>query len=795
MTTGTNQTEQPIRIPEHVHGTNGVWYGGEWLDIEDCDGTFTNLTNSSTKNCSTCDHKDVCVRSKSKLCVAKNVTPSSVHGQDQSTKDNNNNNKEEEKVQEHYIYDIVIIGAGCIGAAIARELAKYQHTNQKKLSVLILDAADDVSQGATKGNSGIVHAGYDDKPGTNRAKYCWKGNQMFSQLDKELRFGYQKNGSLVIAMNGENEINDRKELQTLLERGKINGVQNLRIVERDELFQMEPYLSKNAVAALYSPDAGNVIPYEYTIALLENAIDNGIELHLRSIVTKIEQKTSKETKNESNFILTVQEWEPKDFVESSPTVSGNTKKSNDTVLTSILLQIGILGSVIGIIGYQYLIVMNQYGDIMKRQGFTISVFDMLQTVHNQIIIAFGLVAYGCVWVWQFMNTNSNTKSLITKTTPFQSIVEMANMPLGSTNENPTVTVAATQSNNKNNTNNVTVNEMLVGGSGSKTQMNGQIIKTITIECRNVINCAGGYSDKIANMINDYSFTIQPRIGDYLLLSKKQGYLAHRTLFPCPDPKLGKGVLVQTTLWGNLILGPTARDMHDPTAAQMTTDDIQQYILSLCKRLVPTIDAGKTFHSFAGARAKSSRGDWIIEPSQQNQHFLHVAGIDSPGLAGSPAIALEVIEMLKRDGLKFESNPNFIKDREAIILPKQGMTGLKIGPVGKYDTDGIDEKLMSQNVICKCEKVTELEIVRAIRRSIPIDSSQGIRKRTRAGMGSCQGKYDNYNCENRVRAIIARETSSQNIKMIGQRPWPATSTLHQRWLDDNHREQLVSLMNQ
>ena len=88
----------------------------------------------------------------------------------------------------------MIIGAGCIGAAVARELAKT------KASVLLLEAADDVTQGATKGNSGIVHAGYDDIPGTVKSKYCWPGNQLFPQLDRELHFGYQKNGSLVVAI-------------------------------------------------------------------------------------------------------------------------------------------------------------------------------------------------------------------------------------------------------------------------------------------------------------------------------------------------------------------------------------------------------------------------------------------------------------------------------------------------------------------------------------------------------------------------------------------------------------------
>eukprot|EP00947_MAST-08B_sp_MAST-8B-sp1_P005805 g5805.t1 len=122
-------------------------------------------------------------------------------------------------------YDVIIVGAGCIGSAVARELSKT------KASVLVLECADDVTQGATKGNSGIVHAGYDDKPGSVRAKYCWPGNQMFRQLDRELNFGYQMNGSLVVAHGAEQEA----VLEDLVKRGDQNGVKNLRIVGQDEL--------------------------------------------------------------------------------------------------------------------------------------------------------------------------------------------------------------------------------------------------------------------------------------------------------------------------------------------------------------------------------------------------------------------------------------------------------------------------------------------------------------------------------------------------------------------------------
>lgn len=189
----------PLEIPPPIirqpkqHGVNGVYYGGEWVDIEDCSSSFS---------CATCpnkEHEKPCPRSRTRHSSSLRGTPNH--------------------------YDIVIIGAGCIGGAIARELSKYQ------LSVLVLEAADDVSQGATKGNSGIVHSGYDDLPGSLRAKFCWSGNQMFEQLDKELRFGYQRNGSLVLARNDKEIL----VLEELLERGRVNGVQDLRIIRQKEL--------------------------------------------------------------------------------------------------------------------------------------------------------------------------------------------------------------------------------------------------------------------------------------------------------------------------------------------------------------------------------------------------------------------------------------------------------------------------------------------------------------------------------------------------------------------------------
>ena len=344
---------------------------------------------------------------------------------------------------------------------------------------------------------------------------------------------------------------------------------------------------------------------------------------------------------------------------------------------------------------------------------------------------------------------------------------------------------------------VGVAEMKVGGSGSMKAMDGVVVEQETIRARYVVNCAGGFSDKIAKMIGDDSFNIKPRLGEYVLLKKSSGDACNHILFPCPGP-LGKGILVQKTLWGNLILGPTARDQHewpDPDVDPDSKTDILQKILYSCKKLVPSFDMGDTFHSFAGARAKSDRGDWIIERSAADGSFINVAGIDSPGIAGSPAIALEAVQLLKEAGFSAPADASFNPKRAPIIFPKEGDASafgeLVYTPDDKESVNAAGVAAEA-NVVCKCEKVTEAEIVEACKRSLPVDSTQAMRKRNRAGMGGCQGKPWNYGCECRVAQIIQRENGYDEAAVVGRRPWKATTQFERRWLNDDDKALLIAL---
>ncbi len=176
--------------------------------------------------------------------------------------------------------DIVIIGAGVIGCAVARELSRYQ------ASVCVVEGAEDVCTGTSKANSGIVHAGFDAAPGSNKARFNVLGNAMMDEVTRDLDVPFKRNGALVVCVDPA----QRGQLDVLLERGKQNGVADIRILERDELRQLEPNISENAVAALYAPKSGIICPFKLTIGFAENAAMNGVEFRFDTPVERVERR-------------------------------------------------------------------------------------------------------------------------------------------------------------------------------------------------------------------------------------------------------------------------------------------------------------------------------------------------------------------------------------------------------------------------------------------------------------------------------------------------------------------------
>ncbi len=260
-----------------------------------------------------------------------------------------------------------------------------------------------------------------------------------------------------------------------------------------------------------------------------------------------------------------------------------------------------------------------------------------------------------------------------------------------------------------------------------------------VEARVVVNAAGVYADKLHNMVSEDAMTITPRRGDYFLLDHSaQGHVSH-TIFQLPG-KFGKGVLVAPTVHGNIIVGPTAIDIEDKEGVATTQAGLDE-VRAKCGLAVKDVPLRQTITSFAGLRAHEARHEFFIGEVQPG--FVDCAGIESPGLSSAPAIGAMVSGIVK-DILKLEENPGFESKRKGILDPK--------GLDAEARAALIRENPAYGTVICRCETVTEGEIVDAIRRVPGARSVDGVKRRVRAGMGRCQGGF----CSPRVMEILARE---------------------------------------
>ena len=450
------------------------------------------------------------------------------------------------------MFDVAIIGCGVIGAATAYTLARYQ------LKVLVLEAENDVADGTTKANSAIIHAGYDPEPGTRMARLDVLGNRLAGEICERLDVPFKRNGSLVLAFS-EEEI---PHLKKLYSNGVANGVPGIRLLDADQVRELEPNLSDRVVAALYAPSAGVISPWEYALAMAQVAVRNGVRLERSSRVTAIRK--------------------------------------------------------------------------LEGEGYEL---------HT--------------------------------------------------------------------------------GTGD-------------YQARRVINAAGLHSEEIHNMVAPPSFHIQPTRGQYYLLDKSEGSRVNCVIFQCPT-KLGKGILVSPTVHGNLIVGPDA-ELVDGDDTSTTAAALEQ-VAELGRKSVPSVDLRASIRNFAGVRANSDRGDFVIEEAAPG--FIDLAGIKSPGLSSAPAIALEAVELLKGTGLELREDPDFVDGRRRPRF-KELSEAEKRALIAKDPAYG--------RVICRCETITEGEILEAVRAPIPPVSVDGVKRRCSAGMGRCQGGF----CGPRVLEILSRE---------------------------------------
>ena len=449
------------------------------------------------------------------------------------------------------MYDVIIIGAGIVGCAIARDLSQYN------VKVAVLEASNDIAMGATKANSAIVHGGYAESHDKIKGRLCFKGRQQFRKLNEELNFGFSMTGSLVLAFSD----SDLPKLEALKTNGIKNGLTDLEIWNHEQILVKEPNINREVRYALYCDGAGITSPYEMAIALMENAIHNGVKLYLNTPCTNIQK--------ERNIF--------------------HVKSANHVFNSSV-----------------------------------------------------------------------------------------------------------------------------------------------------VINASGLSSQLISNMVGIDNFTITPRSGQYLLFARGPGKLVHHVLFQMPS-KMGKGILVTPTYHGNLLLGP---DAIDESGINKATDVNRLiHIYQQAKQTTPHIDPTQFIRSFAGVRAVSSTDDFILGESTVSG-FIQCAGIQSPGLTSSPAIADYIVGLIDEKYIKLNRKTNFDPYRKPIIEKKELRSMKEIAPLVALDRG-------DNRIVCRCEQVDEKTIRDAMTREIPVTTIDGIKRRTRAGMGFCQGTF----CRPRVKALM------------------------------------------
>ena len=275
---------------------------------------------------------------------------------------------------------------------------------------------------------------------------------------------------------------------------------------------------------------------------------------------------------------------------------------------------------------------------------------------------------------------------------------------------------------------------------------GYRIKTdngLIITSNAVINAAGVYGDTINNMVSEKKLHITPRRGSYMLFDNETQGMFNSTIFQLPSSK-GKGVLVTPTVHGNLMIGPNSVDIPDKDDTSTTAFDLD-YISKEALRTTPSIPFRKVITSFSGLRAHEDSGDFIVGEVEDAPGFFNATGIESPGLSSSLSIG-EMVARMVADRLGIEKKENPVLERKAAPRPKE------------MSIDERNELIKSNpsygRIVCRCEEISEGEIIDAITRPLGARSLDGVKRRVRAGMGRCQGGF----CSPKVMELIERYAS-------------------------------------
>lgn len=482
--------------------------------------------------------------------------------------------------------DVLVIGGGISGASILRELSKYN------ISALLAEKDSDLAAGQSSRNGGVVHVGLNYKKDSLRLKYCVKGNKMFKEMCSDLKVPFYKTGQVTYARR---KI-EMFALKIAAKGGKKKGIDELEILSREELLKHEPSVPDWSIGGLFMGTGGITCPHTLTIALAENAVENGAEVSLNTAVL----------------------------------------------------------------------------------GMTVENDEIVEVFTNR----------------------------------------------------------------------------------------GRIYPKV------VINAAGVYADKVAEMANDRTFTIHPRSGTYLITDKKIGNIVNGsmaktpfTLSPSAVEKLpnkpfallkatidnlkspSKGVGLIKTVDNNVLIGPNALEVIDKED-YATCRNVADNIFNVQHEVQPSLKKSDVIAYFTGLRASTYEEEFVIRPGIKTKNIFEVAGIQSPGLTAAPEIAVDVaswtVSFLKDNGTPIEENKTFDPKR-------------KSGPILKYLSTEERDKLIKENsdygeIVCRCEEISKGEIIDALNSPVPVYTVDGIKKRVRPGMGRCQGAF----CLTQVMKIIAEQ---------------------------------------
>ena len=270
-----------------------------------------------------------------------------------------------------------------------------------------------------------------------------------------------------------------------------------------------------------------------------------------------------------------------------------------------------------------------------------------------------------------------------------------------------------------------------------------------VEARYVVNAAGIRADAVHDMAAPHRFTIQPTRGEYYLLDKSEGTRVQHVIFQCPN-ELGKGVLVAPTVHGNLIVGPNAEPVEGNDTS--CTRSGLEFVKTTAQRSVPSINFGESIRSFAGVRANLDVDDFIIGEEPEAPGWIDLAGMKSPGLSAAPAVAEEAVAILKERGVLGTEKADY-KDGRRHIRFKELSAEEKAALVKEQPAYG--------RVICRCETITEGEILAALHSEVPANTIDGVKRRAGAGMGRCQGGF----CGPRVLELISRELGIDPLDIL------------------------------